>query len=346
MLSTYKQLVGWARSSAKYFGDMIVRGYLSRKYKKRHADILYFLHIPKTSGTSITAHIDAHFENDEILKSQLWSHLLSSYTQEEISDNFATPLSKYKLIRGHFGYGIFREIGAMPKYITMLRHPAERSVSQFFHLKVDPVYNSWFRSDFLKPDESIDEFFNDKMRSQMLCNVMTKYLSHTQDFKTISIQSGYDIRGFNLDSHNSQLIEKSQEHSMAQLAKKRLKDFHFVGIQEYFEESVILLNYKMGWHQTVPSARLMDFKKNPGFESLSEKTKNRIMRMNTADLDLYQFAKKNFEIEFVDMCTDVLGDKISRGYFIDNRAKLVERLTKVINIPKYKKSKTKNTAQK
>ena len=41
-------------------------------------DVLYFLHIPKTAGTSLIFSLENYFDVNDLLPSQMWRQLLTS----------------------------------------------------------------------------------------------------------------------------------------------------------------------------------------------------------------------------------------------------------------------------
>lgn len=74
-------------------------------------DALYFLHIPKTAGTTFISILDNFFDFNSICKKQSWDNLLP---------DMPSNLSKYNLFRGHFGYSLYRILLKPPIFITML----------------------------------------------------------------------------------------------------------------------------------------------------------------------------------------------------------------------------------
>ena len=92
---------------------------------------LYFLHIPKTAGTTLISIIDDHFNLDSILHEQVWNEILP-----KIPETF----SQFRLIRGHFGYGLHRVLTKKPLFLTMLREPVDRVLSFYEHIRRDPIY--------------------------------------------------------------------------------------------------------------------------------------------------------------------------------------------------------------
>jgi len=67
------------------------------EYNLRKNDIVYFLHIPKTAGTSFIATLESYFDLDSIYPEKVWQKLLKKIPRD---------FSNYRLLRGHFGYHV------------------------------------------------------------------------------------------------------------------------------------------------------------------------------------------------------------------------------------------------
>lgn len=89
-------------------------------------DVVCFLHIPRTAGTTFISIVDSFFDNNSIYPKQLWHELLA---------RGETDFSKFRLFRGHFGYGIHHLLEKKPVYLTILRNPLERLMHYFLLLQ-------------------------------------------------------------------------------------------------------------------------------------------------------------------------------------------------------------------
>ena len=96
------------------------------------ASPLFFLHIPKTAGTTLNTILDANFAPDAILD------LYTDDQHRAIRDMTYNRLAEYALVRGHIFVQDYDEIldGPVPmRVFTFLRDPVERVISEYFFLK-------------------------------------------------------------------------------------------------------------------------------------------------------------------------------------------------------------------
>ena len=128
----------------------------SFEYNLKKNDILYFLHIPKNAGTSLIAILENYFDLNSIFQGKYWQNLILHKPK-----NF----SKLRFFRGHFGYGLHRILQRKPIYITMLRDPVERTLSDYYHIRRDPTF--WHDNRFYST-KSISNLLDDPEKGKML----------------------------------------------------------------------------------------------------------------------------------------------------------------------------------
>jgi hypothetical protein len=130
---------------------------------------LYFIHIPKTAGTSLIEALDQSFASAEIAAPRRW--------EEFAAFNFSR-ISAIRFWRGHFGFGgLDPLLDAAPLRITVLRDPVALARSRYAHIKRDPAtrLHRWLNDQSL----SFSEFIRAPEAESLLSNPQCRNLSLT-----------------------------------------------------------------------------------------------------------------------------------------------------------------------
>jgi len=257
-------------------------------------DVVCFLHIPRTSGTTFIAILDSFFDHNSIYPKQLWHELLNEGTKD---------FSKYKFFRGHFGYGIYHILDKKPLYLTMLRNPVERLISAIEYRIRDP-----------DPRFILSNKFQGRNILEILNNPNQKYFPNLQTYHIGLEPNLYSyIDPSDPDSINylrfSKVLrkeaKKKSDDEIIKLAKNRLEEFPFVGIQEKMKESLFLLYYTFGWKPILTTWRLNISPKRPHSEDLSPEIIDHLSKFSNLDFELHEYGKKLFEERFSQMVKDL-----------------------------------------
>jgi len=271
----------------------------SIEYQLKDDDILYFLHIPKTAGTTFSYILDSYFDLDSICPEKLWNKLYQ---------NNRKNLSKFRLIRGHFGYGIYRILPKRPLYLTILRDPVEQQISRFFRSKYNPPPNAKSI-----PSENFSDVIKRMQASEKNHNYYTRYIAIDIDvFPIIEKLDPKLLKYFRyLKLINNE--KNFDEDELLKIAKKRISEFTFLGLVEKIEESLFLLYYTFGWLPISSPWKLNPAKKNlpkdspkrPKREELEDETIQEIKNIRKKDLELYQYATQLFDNRYTEMVKDL-----------------------------------------
>ncbi|MEB3100425.1 sulfotransferase family 2 domain-containing protein [Ferviditalea candida] len=213
--------------------------------------VLLFLHVHKTGGTTLRSIINKQYPAEECL---------FLYDQEHDMSNGKYPPNKLEGIRciyGHFHFGIHRFIPQPSTYITMLRDPVERVVSLYYHVtqnRMDPIHE------------------------QVKNMSMLEFASANN-------------REFNNSDLQTYLISGVYPPDLERAKKNMQKHFSVVGITEMFDESLKLMQKKLGWHD-ISYTKINQTANRLPLQSIEKKVIDQIVSRNTLDIQLYRYAQQ------------------------------------------------------
>ena len=237
---------------------------------------LIFLHIPKTAGATFRGILkrkykpeEAFFiENHNVIPSV--KHLLSLPQIQK--DNLS-------LIMGHIDYGLHKHFKQDFSYLTVFRDPVDRIVSHYNYVKSQPDHylNSWV----IQKNVDLKTYVSSRKTTE-LNNGMVRMMTG---------QGGYHKNqqgNIAFGECPEELLEKAFEN----LEKK----FIAFGIQEYFDESILLLSKKLGWGKMSYISQNIA-KRSHKSKVIDSDTLSTIEEFNRLDILLYNGMKKIFEEE-------------------------------------------------
>lgn len=236
---------------------------------------LIFVHIPKTAGSTLSSILERQYD-----PSKTWK-FYPTYSSARESFNYFQKLPeseriKFKLVSGHIYYGLHDLLPQPSTYITMLRDPIDRLVSSYYFIRRHSTHP--FHQD--AKSMSLIDFFSCVERTRGFNNCQVRFLA------------GYDG-----DSVNEEVLS---------LAKQNLQSsFAVVGLQEKFDESIILMKNLLGWHHHFFYSKKLVSKKRPAKEKLSPAELKIMEKHNELDLELYEYARKIFRARVSELGSDL-----------------------------------------
>ena len=124
---------------------------------------LYFLHIPKTAGTSVTEWLRNRVKRGSLCPAKNWDQLVMIEPQ---------ALMDYRVFAGHFGMDLELFLGQKMTTVTVLRDPLSRTISHYRHVRRDPEH-PLHRSVL---DQSFETFVMGQQNWPMIENFQARYL--------------------------------------------------------------------------------------------------------------------------------------------------------------------------
>lgn len=261
-------------------------------------DRLFFIHIPKTAGTTLIPLIDMHFHERDICPAQLWRELVR-LPQEDIP--------RYRLFRGHFGGdGLTSFLPSPPVCMTMLRHPVPLALSTYRFIRREPGT----RVHKLVHDEQLGlaAFLDHAETRGKVANKQTRHLSFCLEHdpeagpiflhdESLAVVDGWVKR------HRTRIAPDER----LERAKAKLRSCAFFGLVERFDESMALLCHTFAWPPVGPVQKLMvaPEERQGGREELDDSTRARLVELNQQDMELYQFAERIFDERLAAMKADL-----------------------------------------
>lgn len=252
-------------------------------------ELLFFLHVPKTAGISLTAILDANFAPGATFEAQDWTD-----AGEVIERMSVVELARVRCVRGHYWFGpgdgaVHDRFSVDPVVITALRDPVARTVSAHQHVMRWPEH--WLREEMGIGEEgtmSLQEFVENPIAQGEIANLQTRLIvGAVPGNPLISAPDPSDAIPFS-------------DEELLSLAKQRLDSFAWVGLTERMEESVRLLTARMGW---APVEELPNLNLNPvpsAEVELSEETRAAILERTRLDAELYAYAGERLERELAE----------------------------------------------
>lgn len=212
----------------------------------------FFLHVPRTAGSSLFA----LFNNILGYKQVIWVEDIDNFDPMQLS-----ALEKYLLIAGHFTVAHQKDYFSHRYSIVFLRNPVDRFISAYYYFKK-------YGNDVLIREMDLISYLdfcqNLGCYPFTLFNNQTVYLTGVMDYSV-------------------------PEKDLLDMAKENLSKIDFVGISEFFSESVGLLLKDCRWppaHE-IPYDNASDTR--PKLHKFDDKMLDRIGELNKIDMELYKY---------------------------------------------------------
>jgi hypothetical protein len=236
----------------------------------------FFLHIPKTAGTTLRVFLRNQYPSELVCPVEGWDDIRS------VSD-----FTQYRLFLGHFSANFVKFLPADTRTFTFMRHPLSRVLSTLRHLKRDPAFHALHdRAKHL----SMSEIIRDDVIMRQMANNQTGLLSAVAAPQQLLSY----IRQREAAGRTWEAAELEDGPKLTR-AIEVLARMEFVGIAEDFQRSINALCQRMNFHPPLTTTSLNEAPDgDTDFTALPEADQKILRAYNRWDLVLYDLAKKLF----------------------------------------------------
>jgi hypothetical protein len=253
--------------------------------------LVAFVHIPKTAGGSVTTMLSTAYSRTGVTDTGNYvaspeANLRKTTKRPGAWESWQRRGGRVAI--GHTPYGIYQEANLPPdtRYITFLREPVDRVLSHYYRHVHLPGLGDAERATRGqgRRARSLEEALGE-MRLPQLCNLCTRFLCSHPTLGELPPSA--------LDE-----------------AKENLRTFAFVGIQERFEESILLLQRTLGLGR-VPyrDLHVSAAGSRPSVDEITDQQRALIMECNRLDAELYAFGLELFEQALASTDADLAADR-------------------------------------
>jgi hypothetical protein len=247
--------------------------------------VLIFFHIPKTGGMTMEGVIE-HCLPDQHFNAYIRvpnSALLVRSTAKVAEKFHKLPVEKQRAVRcmigTHFTMDVDTLFDKQSKFFTILRHPVDRVISHFFHIRVMSHLQCY---PFIK-DLTLEQYLDSGIG-----------LDH--DNQQVRMVSGCPELDAPWDLNGGKISMPPVERRHLEMAKRNIEERFIVAApMEKYSALVWFLKRLYGWplHRVLFQIR-NETVNRPKLEEVPEATRKRLETLNQYDMELYGWVKVRF----------------------------------------------------
>jgi hypothetical protein len=251
-------------------------------------EVLLFLHIPKTAGSSVTPLLYEQYASPDYV-SEEGGYLCAGVYYYPGTGFFKPPgggappdvievLRRHSVraVVGHFCFGIHSYVAAQSTYMTILRHPLDRVVSLYYHMQTWPQRGNkaWC------PGESSIPFTTETTLEQFVTDYRLREIDNDQTRRISGIEPPFG-------GCTQELLVRAKENLSSHFA--------VVGQMERLQESLLVAAETLGWTGSPVARRQLINEKRLPTAAISGEAREAILARNQLDLELHTFVGELLE---------------------------------------------------
>ena len=236
-------------------------------------DLLIFVHLPKTGGTTMEHLIRRQYPEQAVR----WI----SYDRPELLSEFqaldAKQKAELRCLMGHVPFGVDAQLSGNPVYITMLREPVARFISEYGQVRRVTRTGAWRPPVDQVKSMALDDFLNYRIENNAM-DVQTRFIS-----------------GYIPPAGTQPPFEPLPGDALERAKINLRKHFVVTGLMERFDESLLLMKRRLGWKKHLFYARRNTAPRPSSGGDVPPETLKRIVEHTRLDAELVRFGAELLE---------------------------------------------------
>jgi hypothetical protein len=211
-----------------------------------------------------------------------------------------------QFLHGHLSYGWHEHVPGSAVYFTFIRHPVERVVSHYNYVRYRTDHDHYLRDVVEREDMTIAEYVASGVCDEMN-NGQVRLIAGVEDI----VQEPYGNSTLPYGTNDPELLDRALQNID--------EHFAFVGLQERFDESLLLLKERLRFNTVMYQRKNTSYhhyqKQYPSDDAI-----NVIRKYNRLDLALYEAVEERWgqicdqlSLTPLDLCWHQLQNRMRTG---------------------------------
>jgi hypothetical protein len=239
---------------------------------------LIYLHVPKCGGSTLNRLLEANYPDGR--RFYVNPHDVAA-SRRKLAAMPEAQARHLDLVYGHLSFGWHEHLPRSARYLTLVRDPVARVVSHYNYVRYRSDHSHYLRATVEAEDMSIADYVTSGVCDE-LNNGQTRLLAGVEDI----VQAPYGDSAIPYGTNDADLLERAL-HNIE-------RHFIAVGLQERFDESLLLFQAKTGWPTVTYQAVNVGGQHYTKVRATPEEV-DVIREYNRLDLSLYGVLAERFE---------------------------------------------------